>query len=814
MGSLSQDLRYALRSLAARPGFTVIAVIALALGIGANTAMFSVINGVVLKPLSFKDPDKLVKIWEKTNDFQKGSVAYPNFRDWRDQTQSFDKLAAYRSENFNLTGGTQPERVDGRLVSADLLSVLGVSPALGRDFLPEEDRTGSKLVALISNRLWQRHFGGDPSIVNKTITLNDDSYTVIGVLPESFHFYRDVDLYTTISAKKALWLDSRMMHPGLQVVGRLKPGVNMAQASAEMSAIAERLGELYPDTNKGHSATIGTLYEDIVGNIGKLLVTLLAAVAFVLLIACANVANLMLARAASRQREIAIRSALGASRFRIARLLIVESVLTAAIGGVLGLGMAFLGTGIAIKALPGVLPRAAEIKVDASVLAFTLIASVLTGLAFGLVPALQASRPDMNETLKEGGRSGAGTKQGVRSALVIAEIALALILLVGAGLLMRSVAALTKVNPGFDPKGVLSVQLSLSPGAYSEAAKIRSFYKELLENTRSIPGVRAATASALLPLDGDDSEIPFFITGRPAPSPSELPMAMNYLTTPGYLETMRIPLLKGRYFDQRDSEKTPMVAVIDENLEQDYFPGEDPVGKFITVQGGKEISISMQIVGVVGHVKQENLDTPSGSAIKTQLYMDFAQLPDQFLSVVGTGMGLLVRTDGDPVSYVPAIRSQLSAIDPNQPIYDARPMEGVVQGSIADRRFVLILLGAFSFLALVLASVGIYGVISYSVAQRTREIGVRMALGAGRGQVMSMVLANGGKLAAIGVGAGAIGAFEMTRFISAFLYGVSPTDPLTFAGISVVLCAVALFASYIPARRAMKVDPVLALRHD
>ena len=542
-----------------------------------------------------------------------------------------------------------------------------------------------------------------------------------------------------------------------------------------------------------------------------LLLLLLAAVAFVLLIACANVANLMLARAAARQREIAIRLALGASRFRIARLLITESVLLALLGGGLGLLMAFWGTGLGLKALPDILPRAGEIKTDASVMLFTLSASILTGIIFGLAPALQASRPDLNETLKEGGRSATGGKQSVRHALVVGEVALALVLLVGAGLLIRSFISVSRVNPGFDPRNVLSLQLSLSPAAYSDASKIRNFYREFLERTRRLPGVQAAGATDLLPLGGNDDELFFYISGRPVPPPSELPLTMSYMTTTGYLEAMRIPLRKGRYFEERDDEKSARVAVIDENMFRQYFPGEDPIGKYITIHPSPEITIEMQIVGVVGHVKQQNLDTDSGSNVQTQLYVPFAQIPDKW---VGGGMNVLVRTDSDPSGYVSAVRRQLGEMDPNLPVYNVRTMEDVVREVVSNRRFVVILLGLFSLLALVLASIGIYGVMSYAVAQRTHEIGIRMALGAGRRQVLAMVLGHGAKLALMGVGLGAVGAMVLTRFMSAFLFGVSPNDPLTFVGISLFLSCVALVACYIPARRATKVDPMVALRYE
>jgi predicted permease len=489
MEALKQDILYGLRMVLARPGFSLIVIFALALGIGINSSVFSVVNGVLLKPLPYKEPEQLLRIWEKWGGFEHGSVAYLNFKDWRERNQSFEKMAAYRWGGYNLTGIDQPERIFGRQVSSELLSVLGITPALGRDFVPEEDREGAQLVAIISDSLWKRRFGGDPSVIDKTLTLNDESYQIIGVLPADFHYFDDVDILVSIAASKARALKERSWHPGIQVLARLKPGASLAQARADMTSIAGALGEEYPVTNKEHWVTVGSLYDATVGEVRSLLVMLLAAVSFVLLIACANVANLMLTRASTRQKEIAIRTALGASRLRIIRLLITESVMLALVGGAIGLCIAYWGTSLALRALPDALPRVHDIRVDTVVLLFTFVASIATGVIFGLAPALQASNPNLNETLKEGGRSGSSGRQGLRRALVIAEIAISLVLLVGAGLLIRSFVALNRVNAGFDDRNLLTFDVSLSAKEFAEAPKVRRFFKEFREKIEALPGV-------------------------------------------------------------------------------------------------------------------------------------------------------------------------------------------------------------------------------------------------------------------------------------------------------------------------------------
>jgi putative ABC transport system permease protein len=811
MEAFKQDIRYGLRMLLAKPSFTIIAVLALALGIGVNSAIFSVVNGVLLKPMAYKDPDQLVRVWEKWGGFDQGSVAYLNFKDWRERNQSFDKMAANRWTGFNLTGGDQPERIAGRQVSSEMLAVLGVAPALGRDFRADEDRVGANAVAIISDSLWQRRFGGDPSVVDKTLTLNDVPYQIVGVLPASFHFFQNVDILVPIEAADERAFKERSWHPGIQVLARLKPGVSLEQASADMTSIAGALGQEYPNSNKEHWVTLRSLYDATVGNVRSLLLMLLAAVSFVLLIACANVANLMLARASARQKEIAIRTALGASRLRVIRLLMTESVMLALIGGALGLLTAYWGTSLALKALPEALPRVNDIKVDVNVLLFTLAASLITGIVFGLAPALQSSNPNLNETLKEGGRSGSSGRQGLRSVLVVGEIAISLVLLVGSGLLIRSFVALNHVNAGFDDRNLLTFDISLSKKEFSDAPKIRRFYHAFMEKVAALPGVESAATTDLLPLSGGDSENQFYVTNRPKPSPSELPLAMTYVTTPGYQKAMRIPLLQGRFVEEQDTLASTPALVIDENMAKEYFPGESPLGQHISIPTGENKSIDFQVVGVVGHVKQENLDTEGGSAVGPQMYFSINQIPDEFLF---PGNTIVAKTSAEPLSYLAAIRGVLTSIGGNATLSNEKTMEQHRGDLIADLRFTLILVGVFAVLALILASIGIYGVISYSVAQRTREIGIRMALGASQRQVLQMVVGGGAKLAVLGIVIGAAGALGLTQFIRSFLYGVSPSDPLTFAGISLILGGVAILASYVPARRAMKVDPNTALRYE
>jgi putative ABC transport system permease protein len=812
MGTILQDLRYGFRMLLKSPGFTFVAVLALALGIGANSAIFSVVNAVLLRPLPFKEPSRLVILWEK-NETQDSSVAYPNFLDWRDASKAFEQMTAYRRDSFNLTGAGEPERLAGRLVTGNFFSTLGVQPFAGRDFVAEDDTPASAPTVILGHGFWQRRFGGDRSIINRQLTLNDKSYTVIGITPADFTFGSGTDIYVPIglSVAEVPFYKERGSHPGLWVTGRLKPEASMEQARAELDAIMARLGQQYPDTNKGRRVHIESLYENTVRDVRPALLVLLGAVAFVLLIACANVANLLLARSAARQKEIAIRTALGAGRWRIMRQLLTESLLLAVMGGVFGLLLALWGTDILIAAAPDDVPRLADARVDLRVLGFTLGVAVLTGLVFGLAPALQASKTDLNESLKETERGQTGSRQGLRAALVVAEVALALVLLIGAGLMVKSLWQLQKVETGFDPNRVLALQLSLK-GDKADPAKVQNFVAQVEQRVKSLPGVQAVAFTNGLPFAGA-AEHSFGIVGRPLPAgeADETPYsAVRYTTSPDYLRALGIKLRKGRYLTARDRADSPPVVVIDETLAQKYFPNEDPLGQRLEV-GGTDAS-AFEIVGVVGHVKHYGLD--GEVPVEPQCYYSLDQVPAEKMPFIAGGISLVVRTQGEPQQLAGAVRAQLLSVAPDQPVFNVRTMNQLVAESIASRRFSMVLLLAFAMVALVLAAVGIYGVMAYSVTQRTHEIGIRMALGAQADDVLRMILRQGLFLILTGIAAGLVAAFALTRVLSSLLYGVSATDPLTFAGISLLLVMVALLACYLPARRATKVDPMVALHYE
>ena len=812
METLTKDLRYAARMLLKGRMVTLIAILALTLGIGANTAIFSVINAVLIKPLPYPHPERLVRIYEKSPQFEQMSVSYPNFVDWQRRSHAFEHMAVYRHQQFNLTGGQEPERVNGRLVSADFFSTIGVQPLLGRDLRLEDDRPGAGPVTLLSHAFWQRRFGGDPNIVDKPLTINGKAYTVIGVLPASFKFYSPVDLFVPIGAQGDIALTVRDFHPGLRVIARLRTGATLSEARDEMQSIAAALEQQYPASNTGQGVAMDSMHEDLVHDIRPVLLLLLGAVGLVLLIACANVANLLLARAAARQKEMAIRTALGASRWRIVRQLLTESLLLSLIGGGLGLLVAMWGTDALIAAIPDTIPRAEDVGIDARVMLFTLLISALTGCIFGLIPALQVSKPDLNETLKEGGRTAATMRQGVRNVLVVAEVVFALVLLVGAGLLIRSLFAVRNVAPGVNPQNVITMQIPLSPNLYDDATKIRNFYDHLLERLHATPGVQAAALTADMPFTGDDSEVPFWAGNGPRPAPEDIQWALMNPVSAGYVKAMGIPLLRGRFITEQDKNNTPRVAVIDEYLARDLFSGEDPIGQRLTIPGNDKMpDIPFEIVGVVGHVKHFGLDALK--EVPFQFYMPYVQIPDDFITGL-TGMALVARTQGDPAAMAAPMKETILAVDKDQPVTAVSTLEQVLADSLAQRRFTMLLLGLFAGLALALASVGIYGVMSYTVAQRTHEIGVRMALGSRPGDVLRMVVRQGMALAGIGVTIGLGVAFALSRLMSSFLFGVSATDPLTFVVISLVLAGVALAACYVPARRATKVDPMVALRYE
>ncbi|HEV2426012.1 MAG TPA: ABC transporter permease [Terriglobia bacterium] len=819
MQTLLQDVRYGLRMLASNRGFTIVAVLTLTLGIGANTAIFSVIDGVLLRPLPYRDPGRLVIMGEKTPEFDMMSVSYPNFLDWQRESRSFEGLGAHRWTAYDLTGSGTPEHLDGKMVSAGFFPTLGITPLLGRDFDAREDHLGAGRVAMISGGLWKRRFAASSAVIGKPITLSGQSYTVIGVVPGDFRFLGTADVYTLLDQWDDVLARSREAHPGMRVVGRLKPGVTQAQAQAEMSGIAAQLAQTYPKSNARHGVSVRPLEQEIVGDARPSLLVLLGAVGFVLLIACANVANLLLARSTTRRREMAIRAAIGASQGRMVRQLLTESVLLALAGGALGLLLARWGTQAVVAAIPGGLPRMENIGVDGWVLAFTLAVSVAAGVIFGLAPALQISRLDLHATLQEGTRGSTGSRQKLRSALVVAEVAASLVLLIGAALMLKTMWQLSRVNPGFKPQNLLTFSVGLSPANRATSDGIRTAYGQLAERIRALPGVEAAGVVDDLPLSGSDDELPFWVSGRPRPnSQSEMSWALNYDVSPDYLRAMGIPLLRGRFISETDTVRSAPVTVIDEVMAKRLFPGQDPVGQSIRIavpEGfGPGLGGPITIVGVVGHVKHFGLDTDAASKIQYQLYLPFVQLPDQIMPLVAGGMTMMVRTSVDPLSMAGAIRRLVASDGGDQPVFGVQTMERIVSDSVAGRRFSMLLLGVFAGLALVLAAVGIYGVISYTVTQRTHEIGIRMALGAERTNVLTLVVGNGLRLLVVGVGIGLAAAVGLTRLMSSMLYGVRPTDMAIFAAVSLLLAAVAVLASYIPARRATKVDPMVALRYE
>jgi predicted permease len=802
-----QDLRYGARMLLKNPGFTAGVVLTLALGIGANAALFSVVNGVLLNPLPFPQPEQLVMLHQSKPNFEQGAIPYPNFRDWQKDNQTFSAMAIMRGFAFSLSGAGEAERVSARLVSGEFFSVLGVNPALGRNFRVDEDQPGAGPVVIISAALWQRKFSEAPDAVGKSLQLDDKSYTIIGVLPADFAMFRASDVFALIGQWNGPPLRSRSAGLGLHGIGRIKPGVTFAQAQADLDKVMRNLAALYPQANRGNGAKLVPLKEQVVGDVRQTLLLLLGAVGFVLLIACVNVSNLLLARSTGRTREFAIRAALGAGRWRLLRQLLTESMLLALSGGALGLLLASWGTQAALSALPTALPRAHEVGLDGRVLLFTLAISLGAGALAGLAPALKVSQWRLSETLKEGGRGGGGRgrAQGV---LVAVEMALALVLLIGAGLMIRTLSALWNVDPGFRPDNVLTFGLSFPPSMSTsspEAAHANA--RDLSDRLNSISGVKAASFSDGIPLQGAD-DLWFWIEGEPKPeSTSQMHMALVYRVEPAYLTGMGIPLKRGRFFTNQDEVRSQPVVVIDEVLARQYFPNVDPIGKRINMGGARNRS---EIIGVVGHVKQWGLDASDGQqSLQAQLYEPLRQLPGS-----PPGVNVVVRAEGATPALWAALRHVAQSQNSENIISGAQTMNEVISDTLAPQRFSMILLDAFAAVALLLASVGLYGVISYLVGQRTQEIGVRLALGAQRRDVARLVLSQGMKMALSGVALGLLAALGLTRLLGEMLYGVSPTDPATFAVITLLLVTVALLACYLPARRATRVDPLIALRHD
>jgi predicted permease len=818
MTGLLQDLRHAGRQFLKTPGLTAVVVITIALGVGANTGLFSVVNGVLLNPLPYPQPEQLVTLHESKPNFETGSISYPNFRDWQKDNHTFSAMAIARGYAFSLTGAGDSVQVSGEFLSSDFFSILGVKPLLGRSFAPGEDEIGAGPVALISEGLWQRKFGSAPDIVGKGITLDGKSYTIVGVIPSSFHFPMGSfatrrEVFVPVGQWKNNLLNTRSAGLGFHGIGRLKPGVTIEQAAADMSAVTNNLATAYPDADKGISAKLIPLKQWMVGQVRPLLLVLLASVGFVLLIACANVANLLLARSTGRAREFAIRAALGASRQRVLRQLLTESVVLALAGGAFGLLLAAWGTQAALGVLPTALPRAEEIGLDPRVLLFTLAISLLAGILFGLAPALKMSPSNQQETLKEGGRGVSGTRHRVQSVFVVAEMAMALVLLAGAGLMIRSMMRLWSVDPGFNPQNVMTVGFSLPPSMMTASPDaIRAAFREFDNKVASIPGVQAVSQTwGAFPMNGDDEQT-FWFEGAPKPaSENDMNWAIDYIVEPGYLKAMGIPLRRGRFFTDQDNEHSPRVIVIDDVFARKFFPNQDPIGRRID---SNNFAGAAQIVGVVGHVKQWGLDLDDTEKLRAQFYMPCMQMSDTFIAMQPSGSAMIVRSDNAGAGLLDSIRNVSQQISSAQVIFGAQSMEAVITDSLAGRRFSMILLGAFAVLALLLASVGIYGVISYVVGQRTHEIGIRMALGACRSDILRLILRGAGKLTLIGIAVGLVSALILTRLMARLLYGIGPSDPLTFIAVPVILISVALLACYLPARRATKVDPMVALRYE
>jgi predicted permease len=804
---LFQDLRYALRMLRKSPGFTAIAVLTLALGIGANTAIFSVVNGVLLQQIPFPQPGRMM-ILHRGED---GSIPYAEYLDLQAQNQSFAPIALWRRDSFNLTGSGDPERISVRMVSADFFSVLGIQPLAGRMFRADEDRQGAAPIALLSEGLWRRKFAGDTNILGKNISLSGHDYTVIGIMPELKYFSKS-DVYLAIGQWAEPSFHKRGGGFGTIAIGRLKPGISLPQARADLTRVANDLAAAYPKEDTGLKFSAASMRESRVGELQQTLLLLFGAVGFVLLIACVNVANLLLARANSRKREIAVRIAMGASRFRMIRQLLTETVLLATLGGAFGLLLAMWGTRAILAVAPTGLVAVGGAALDARVLTFTFLISMLTGVFFGILPALKTSRPDVQKTLKEGGRGSTGGHRRVQSLLIVSEVALAMVLLVGAGLMIRSLNRVWAVDPGFDPHNLLTFSISLSPAKATNGPKAKMTYTQLLDGLDNLPGVESASVNfGNLPMTGD-SDIAFWREDQKKPdSENQMPDAMWYAVSPEYLSVMKIPLLRGRFITSRDVETAPVVAVIDERMARKLFPNEDPLGKQLHLTFFEE---AVQIVGVVGDVKHNGLAASADDETQYQLYMPFRQVPDALMPILGNNVTTVLRTSLPPLQLVSAVRQEVKAVDDQQVMYGENTMDKILEGSLAFRRFSMLLMGVFAAIALLLACVGIYGVISYLAGQRTHEIGIRMALGAEPRHVLLLVLSRGMLLQLFGVAVGIGIALPLMRLLSSMLFGVKPTDPFTFAGVAAILIAVGLLACYIPARRASRVDPLVALRYE
>jgi predicted permease len=820
MGTLSQDIRYAVRMLAKNPGFTAIAILTLALGIGANTALFSVVNGVLLSPLSFPHSEQLVTLYERKMGFEQASISYPNFLDWQRNNRAFSSIASYREDDFTVTGNGPAERVSVEMVSAEFFQTLGVKQVAGRLFSEDDDHLGATPVAILGGGYWKRKFGSTADVVGKRLTMDGKDYTIIGVIPTDFdlpvqnfrRFPEKSEVYVPVGQWNGPLFHDRKIGMGMDGIGRMKPGVTVEQARADMDSVAQALAREYPDANQGNGITVVPLKSEMVGEIRPFLLVLLGAVGFVLLIACVNVANLLLARSTSRAREFAIRTALGASHTRVIFQLLTESILLSLGGAALGLLLAGWGTQAALARLPAALPRSENVGVDGRVLLFTLGISLLAGVIFGLAPAIKAARSNLQDTLRESGRGNSGARNRAQSVFVIVEMATALVLLVGAGLMIRSLARIWTIDPGFNPRNLLTFSVAFpaakNPTADEARAQIRSLHDELA----AIPGVKSLSlTTGSLPMQGD-SELPFWIDGQPKPAlQKDMNQSLFYMVEPGYLNALGITLRRGRFLNDQDREHGNPVVVIDEDFARIYFPHDDPIGKRLHLGF---IESTPEIVGIVGHVKHWGLDTDAQSKILAQMYLPYMQVPDDLLAQGALGGTVAVRTEGDPLAMTGAMRDAVRKHNSESAAFGFEAMETTIANSLAAKRFAMTLLTVFAVLAVLLSSIGIYGVISYLVGQRTHEIGVRIALGAQRADVLRLVLGEGLKMTMLGVAIGFVAALALTRLMTEMVFGVSTTDPVTFAGVAALLVGVALFACYIPARRAMRVDPMVALRYE
>ncbi len=797
--NLFQDARYGLRTLVKNPGFTAVAILTLALGIGATTAVFSVVDAALIRSLPYKNPGRLVMVWETYRQFPKVWASVPNFVDWQRENDVFEAIGAYRvARGFTLTGRGEPKRVQATFVSASLFSLLGVKARTGRAFIPAEDEPGSQPVLVLSHALWQRVFGSDGSIVGRSVTLDDMNYTVVGVMPGDFRFPDWADLWMPLGQMGTVELTSRVYHP-LDVVARLKPRVTLAKARADMSTIAGRLSREYPKTNEGWAVSVIPLREDLVGGVRQALLILFGAAALVLLIACANVANLMLARAAARQRELAVRASLGADPWRLLRQLATEAIVLSTVGGTMALLLTFWARDLLIVISPPAMREMREVGISGLVLAFAVAISILAALVFSVAPAVRVSRLDLNESLKDGARAspGAPHRGRLRSSFVASQAALALVLLVGAGLLIKSFGRILGVDPGFDPNHVLTARIDLPESKYPTA---QPFYREVARRIHALPGVETVGLVNYLPLGVESAnKTRFSVEAHSASAGETLPVAELRSINADYFRAMRIPLVKGRYFRPWGEEKQPVI-IINETMARQFFPHEDPLGKRIDLGPEESRRFWFSVVGVVGDVRDFGLALPP----RFDVYVDAAD----------SGMNLVVRTASNPLALAASIRRIVQGVDREVPVTRLMSMDRIVADSFVSRRFSTMVLSLFAGLALVVAGVGIYGVVSYTVELRTHEIGLREALGAERRDVVRLVVGQGLKMTLVGVGVGVLGAVVLTRFLSALLYGVKPTDPLTFAAVVLILTAVALLASYLPARRATKVDPVVALRYE